>query len=167
MDQKTNEASYTLKDFLPLIIIFGTIALITLSHQLYYGWNVKECMRIVMASFFLIFGFFKIINLSGFAKAYSIYDLIANRFYWYGYVYPFLELFLGVAYLLQWRPFEINIFTLILMLISTAGVFNELRKGKPIICACLGAVFKIPMTYVTLAEDLIMAVMALATLIIM
>ncbi len=167
MDKKTNAAHYTLKDFLPLIIIFSIIALITLGHQLYYGWNVKECMRIVMASFFLIFGFFKIINLAGFAKAYHIYDLIAQRFYWYGYIYPFLELSLGIAYLLKWRPLEINIFTLVLMLISAAGVFNELRKGKTVICACLGAVFKIPMTYVTLAEDLIMAVMALAMLIIM
>ena len=167
MDNKTNTLLYTLKNFLPLIIIFIIIALITLTHQLSYGWNTKECMRIVMASFFLVFGFFKIINLPGFAKAYSLYDLIANRFYWYGYVYPFLELFLGVAYLLRWRPFEINIFTLILMLVSAAGVFNELRKGKTIICACLGAVFKIPMTYVTLAEDLIMAVMALATLVIL
>ncbi len=168
MDKKTNEAPrYTLKDFLPLIIIFSIIGLIVLIHQLYYGWNVMECMRIVMASFFLIFGFFKIINLAGFAKAYHMYDLIAQRFYWYGYTYPFLELSLGVAYLFKWRPLEVNIFTLILMLVSAAGVFNELRKGKTVICACLGAVFKVPMTYVTLAEDLIMAIMALVMLFIM
>ncbi len=168
MDKKTNEGvHYTLKDFLPLIIIFGIIGLITLGHQLYYGWNGMECMRIIMAAFFLIFGFFKIINLAGFAKAYHIYDLIAQRFYWYGYLYPFLELSLGVAYVLKWRPFETNIFTLVLMVVSAAGVFNELRKGKTVICGCLGAVFKIPMTYVTLTEDLIMAVMALAMLFIM
>ncbi len=65
------------------------------------------------------------------------------------------------------RPFETNVFTLALMFVSAAGVFNELRKGKTVICACLGAVFKIPMTYETLAEDLIMAIMALAMLFIM
>ncbi len=163
-EQSTN--GYSLKDFLPLIAIFSIIALITLSHQLYYGWNIKDCMRIIMAAFFLIFGFFKIINLSGFAKAYSMYDLIAKRVYWYGYVYPFLEIFLGIAYILQWKPIETNIFTLILMLISAAGVFNELRQGKQVTCACLGALFVIPMTYVTLAEDLIMAIMSLAMLIV-
>jgi hypothetical protein len=161
MDKKTNVVvRYTLQDFLPLIIIFGIIGLITLAHQVYFGWNGMECMRIIMASFFLIFGSFKIINLAGFAQAYHMYDLISQRFYWYGYLYPFLELFLGMAYLFNWKPFEINVFTLLLMLISAAGVFNELRKGKTIVCACLGVLFKIPMTYVTLLEDVIMAGMA-------
>lgn len=159
-----NRNNYTFKDFLPLIIIFSIIGLITLTHQLYYGFNTMDCMRIIMASFFLILGGFKIINLKGFAEAYHIYDLIAQRYYWYGYLYPFLEIGLGLAYLFSWRPYETNIFTLILMLVSAIGVFNELRKGKTIICACLGAVFKIPMTYVTLLEDLIMAAMALMML---
>lgn len=168
MNKETNETpNYTVKDFLPLIIIFIIIGLITLIHQLYFGWNTVESMRIAMAAFFLIFGFFKVINLVGFARAYHKYDLIAQRYYWYGYVYPFLELLLGTAYLIKWRPFETNVFTLVLMLVSAAGVFNELRKGKTVICACVGAVFKIPMTYVTLAEDLIMAVMALVMLLIM
>lgn len=160
----TQSFSYTIKDFLPLIIIFSLIALITVGHQFYYGWHMMSCMRIVMASFFLIFGFFKLINLAGFAQAYSVYDLIAQRWYWYGYIYPFIELFLGIAYVFKWYPIAINIGTFILMVVSAAGVFNELRKGKTIICACLGAVFKIPMTYVTLAEDLIMAIMALVAL---
>jgi len=159
-----NEARYKFKDFIPLITLFSIIALITLAHQLYYGWNGMEGMRIIMASFFLIFGFFKVINLAGFAEAYSMYDLIAQRWYGYGYLYPFLELALGGAYLLNWYPFATNSVTLVLMLLSAAGVFVELSKGKTIVCACLGTVFKIPMTYVTLGEDLIMAVMALATL---
>ena len=164
-EHKSLTTRYTLRDFLPLIIIFSLIVSITLLHQLYYGWCIEEAMRISMASFFLIFGFFKIINLNGFAEAYSMYDLIAKRFFWYGYVYPFLELILGIAYLVTWNLYATNIFTLILMLVSAAGVFNELRKGKQITCACLGAVFKIPMTYVTLAEDLIMAAMAFMMLI--
>jgi hypothetical protein len=155
---------YTVQDFVPLIIIFSLIGLITLGHQLYYGFEFMAGMRILMAAFFLTFGLFKAINLAGFAEAYSIYDLIAQRFYWYGYIYPFLELFLGVAYLLKCNLFTINIITLVLMSVSAAGVFNELRKGKTIVCACLGTVFKIPMTYVTLAEDLIMATMALVML---
>jgi hypothetical protein len=46
------------------------------------------------------------------------------------------------------------------MLVSAAGVARELWKGREIMCACLGVVFKIPMTYVTLLEDLLMAAMA-------
>lgn len=152
--------TYSLIDFMPLITLFSLIIFITLTHQWYYGWQLMNAMRIMMASFFLIFGGFKLINLSGFAQAYNMYDLIAQKWYWYGYLYPFLEIGLGMLYLLNLYPLATNISTLVLMLISAAGVFNELQKGRQITCACLGTVFKIPMTYVTLAEDLIMAIMA-------
>jgi hypothetical protein len=50
------------------------------------------------------------------------------------------------------------------MLISAAGVARELLKKNRIPCACLGMVFVLPMTTVTLLEDLLMAVMATAML---
>ena len=160
MEHEAHNTQYTVRDFLPLIVLFSLIAAITLVHQWCYGWSLDEAMRISMASFFLIFGFFKVINLVGFAQAYSVYDLIAQKFNWYGYVYPFLELGLGIAYLVQWNLPVTNVVTLVLMLVSAVGVFNELRKGKQITCACMGVVFKVPMTYVTLVEDLLMAAMA-------
>ena len=113
-----------------------------------------------MGFFFLVFGFFKVINLKSFVQAYAMYDLIAQKNTSYGFIYPFIELILGVCYLMRWFLLATNSATVIIMLISAVGVFNELRKGKTIVCACLGTVFKIPMTYVTLAEDLLMAIMA-------
>lgn len=157
---EVSENKYSIKDFLPLIIIVAIIVVLTAMHQFYYGFNFMNAMRIFMAFFFLVFGFFKVINLKAFAKAYAEYDIVAKKFFWYGYLYPFLELGLGFAYLLNWAPLNIKIFTLVLMLISAWGVFTELRKGHQIVCACLGVVFKIPMTYVTLGEDLLMASMA-------
>jgi Methylamine utilisation protein MauE len=156
-----NEKKYSLQDFYPLIIIVTIISGITIAAQIMYGYSLYFAMRIFMANFFLIFGAFKVINLPGFVDAYATYDLIAQTYKPYGYVYPFLEITLGIAYLANWNPTFTNAFTLVLMLISAAGVFNELRKGKQIVCACLGVVFKIPMTYVTLFEDLLMAAMAL------
>lgn len=156
--------TYSFKNFLPLILIFFLILFITLIHQWYYGWHVYEAMRIFMGTFFIIFGFFKIINIHAFAKAYALYDLISQQYFWYGYLYPFLELGLGIAYLMKLTPVLTNVLTLTLMLVSAAGVFNALKKGEHITCACLGAVFKVPMTYVTLAEDLVMALMALIML---
>lgn len=152
---------YTLKNFKPLICIILLIVALTIIHQLHYGFNVMDALRIFMAFFFLIFGFFKIINISAFAQSYAEYDLISQKYYWYGFLYPFLELGLSFAYFINWHPFLTNILTLIVMLISALGVFIELRKGKQIACACLGVVFKLPMTYVTLAEDLLMAAMAM------
>ena len=154
------ENKYPIKDFLPLIIIISIIIALTAIHQFHYGFSFMGAMRIFMAFFFLVFGSFKVINLKAFAKAYAEYDIIAKQFFGYGYLYPFLELGLGIAYFFNWMPLYTNIFTLLLMLISAWGVLTELRKGRQIVCACLGVVFKIPMTYVTLGEDLLMASMA-------
>lgn len=119
-----------------------------------------------MGLFFIVFGSFKIMNLRGFVEAYSMYDLLAQRSTLYAYLYPFIELSLGIAYLMRWHLTAINGITLVLMLISAAGVARELAQGRAIMCACLGVVFKIPMTYVTLAEDLLMAVMAMIMLLV-
>lgn len=158
--------NYRLKDFLPLIVIFSLIISFTAIRQWYFGFGIANAMYDFMAAFFLIFGFFKIINLAGFAEAYSTYDIVAQRFFAYGYIYPFIEIILGLCYLLRYQLTLANWVTLLLMIISSIGVAIELRKQKEITCACLGAVFKIPMTYVTLAEDVIMGLMALIMLVI-
>lgn len=162
--QKTS--SYSLKNFLPLLAIVAVIILCTTIKSIFsHPRNLSYIMSDFMGFFFLIFGLFKLINVRNFAKAYAEYDIISKQFFGYGYIYPFLELFLAGAYLMKWNPVLTNMLTLILMIISAYGVFIELYKGRTIVCACLGTVFKLPMTWVTLAEDLLMALMALIMLI--
>lgn len=162
---QVGQARYTLKDFLPLIPIFLAILSFTLIRQWLYGWQLPEAMNDFMAAFFIIFGLFKLYNLAAFAEAYATYDIIAKRSSLYAHVYPFVEIALGLAYLFRLFPTATNSITLALMIISSIGVAQELAQKKMIVCACLGTVFKIPMTYVTLFEDLLMAAMALLMLI--
>lgn len=153
-------ASWT--KFLPLIIIFLMIVGFTLFRLSIDGqWDLMFAMQNFMAGFFLLFGFFKIINLKGFANAYQMYDVIAKRSRFYALLYPFLELAIGLAYLFSFFLLYTNIVTLVVMGVGSIGVGNELRKKNQIVCACLGAVFKIPMTKVTFAEDVLMFLMAL------
>lgn len=166
--ENNHENKYNFYDFLPLIIITGLIIAFTIIMSFYRGgWNYKEAMLDFMAGFFLVFGFFKIINLAGFVEAYSMYDIIAQRSKFYAYIYPFIEIGLGLAYLFRYQLFLANIITVIIMAIGSIGVAIELAKGRQIVCACLGAVFKLPMTYVTLSEDLIMGSMALGMILFM
>lgn len=152
---------YSIKNFLPLIIIFSTILVATITKQFFTDvWDIHTLMYDFMGLFFIVFGGFKIINLTMFAEAYASYDLIAAKSKLYAHAYPFIELTLGVLYLLHWYPMFTNVTTIIIMLISAAGVAHALYKNEQITCACLGMVFKIPMTYVTLLEDLLMALMA-------
>lgn len=155
-----------MKRFYPLILVFCYIlaatALVTAQTP---GADWMFAMRIFMGAFFFAFSLFKLLNLRGFAKAYASYDLVAKRSKVYAYAYPFLELTLGVFYLVNAFPFSTNVVTFLVTAIGSVGVLQSLRRGEKIQCACLGTFFDIPMSTVTLFEDLLMTAMALAMLV--
>lgn len=156
---------YTIKDFSPLIVIFLVISGFSYYSYTNSGGDLMFAMQMFMAGFFIIFGLLKIIKLKAFAEAYQMYDVVAKRSVLYACLYPFLELFLGFSYYFGYKLQTINWITLFVMLVSAWGVYLKLRKREKIMCACLGTVFKVPMTWVTLFEDLLMAVMALMMII--
>ena len=117
-------------------------------------------MRVFMAGFFLTFSFFKMLDLKGFAESYSMYDIVAKRIKSWGYIYAFIELILGISYALNVQPILTNVITLLVMLISIAGVLQSVLNKRKIQCACLGAVFNLPMSTVTIIEDASMIVMS-------
>jgi copper chaperone CopZ len=117
-------------------------------------------MNYFMAGFFLVFSFFKLLDLKGFAESYAMYDVLARRVPAYGYLYPFLELALGIAYLTGFNPVATNWATIVIMGFSSIGVIQSVLDKRQIRCACLGAVFNLPMSTVTIIEDLLMVAMA-------
>lgn len=148
---------------LGLIVAFiaGTAALTTFVRSA-GSWHTF--MLDFMAGFFLVFSFFKLLDLRGFADAYQSYDIVARRSRPYALVYPFLELALGIAYLTRWYPTVTNAATLVLMLVGSVGVLRAVLDKRAIRCACLGTALNLPMTTVTLVEDLGMAAMAAVAL---
>jgi len=141
----------------PLLIIFAFITGITLlvefnSNQ--FSW--MRAMSNFMAGFFLVFSFFKLLDLKGFADSYAMYDVIARRFKPWGYLYVFTELALGIAYLIGFNPMVTNVVTFIVMSVSIIGVLQSVLNKREIKCACLGAVFNLPMSTVTIVEDALM-----------
>jgi hypothetical protein len=93
-----------------------------------------------------------------------MYDVLAKRVKVYGLVYPFIELALGVAYLTDFEPTVTYIATICIMGFSSIGVIQSVLDKKKIRCACLGAVFNLPMSMVTIIENLTMVLMALIML---
>ena len=126
--------------------------------------SVETTMRYFMAGFFLTFSFFKMLDLRAFADAYAGYDLLAARWHGWGYVYPFVELALGLAYLAHFQPVLTHWITLIVMGFSAIGVIRAVLDQRRIRCACLGTVFQLPMSTVTIVEDVGMVLMAAAML---
>lgn len=145
----------------PLLLIVGFIAGVTLLIGIRTGrFEMNLLMTNFMAGFFLVFGFFKLLDLPGFVQTYRTYDLVAIAVPPWAWAYPFVELTLGAAYLLHVVPAAVNVTTLVLMIIGALGVVRALTKKQRIRCACLGTVLNLPMTTVTLVEDLGMAAMA-------
>lgn len=150
----------------PILLIFFYITLITSLIQFSnHHFDFMIWMQHFMAGFFLVFSFFKLLNLKGFADSYVMYDVIAKRVPVWAYVYAFVELGLGIAYAINFNPFVTNLTTLIVMSISIIGVLQSVLNKKKIQCACLGAVFNLPMSTVTIIEDALMIVMSAAMLI--
>ena len=159
-EHNDNAHQHGIKAYAPLIAAVSAIALFVLIRQYWYGFNLNAAMYDVMAGFFLLFGSLKLLDLKGFVQAYAMYDVLAKRSIVYAYAYPFIEIALGLAYLLRLYPTITNSITLVLMLVGAIGVAQELSQKRDIACACLGTVFKLPMTHITLIEDLLMAAMA-------
>ncbi|MEX1192463.1 MAG: cation transporter [Brumimicrobium sp.] len=155
-----------LKTYKPVIFIFLYIFLATALIEIIAGSiDILRWMRHFMAGFFLTFSFFKMLNLKGFKDSYLMYDIIARKFPAWGYVYAFTELALGVAYLINFDPFITNGVTFVVMSISIIGVLQTVLKKNTIKCACLGDVFNLPMSTVTIIEDGLMIAMSAAMLV--
>lgn len=145
----------------PVILIFAYITLIGTLKQLIQGqFSINDWMRHFMAGFFLAFSFFKLLDLKGFAASYSNYDIIAKRIYAYGYIYPFIELALGILFLIPSLEFWANTGTLMVMSVSIVGVIQSVLNKRQIQCACLGSAFNLPVGAVTVFEDAIMIAMS-------
>ena len=163
LDQETRSWFAT---YQPLLLVFTYILIVTFAVEIAHGIFVLDRWKPnFMAGFFIVFSFFKLLDLTGFASSYAMYDLLAKKLYGYGLVYPFIELGLGLGYLVQWQPLFINFATLIVMGFSTIGVVLAVMKKQKIKCACLGTGFNLPMSTVTIIEDLLMVAMAIMMLI--
>lgn len=160
-----NESAEELKSWIetykPIFLVFGYISMVTLSIQFIretFSW--MDWMRHFMAAFFLTFSFFKLMNLKGFSDSYRMYDIVARKLPLWGSIYAFLELGLGIAYLLNFNPIITNGITCVVMTISIIGVLQSVLNKRQIQCACLGAVFKLPMSTITIIEDALMIAMS-------
>ena len=155
------ETASTWETYKPLVLIFlfvaGIAAIASFDAQI-FSWH--QWMRYFMAGFFIVFSFFKFLDLKGFARSYAMYDLLAKQWKGYGYVYPFVELGLGVLYLTAINLPVTHVATIIIMGFSSIGVIRNMLSPNQVQCACLGTVFKLPLGNVTLVEDLLMVAMA-------
>jgi copper chaperone CopZ len=161
MQEESNAETSWFQTYNPVLLIGAYLVVITfLIALINHNFSIESWMPNFMAGFFLVFSFFKLLDLKGFANSYSTYDIIAKRWYGWGFVYAFIELFLGISFLLGIYPVLVNTVAFAVMSISIVGVLQSVLNKKRIQCACLGAVFNLPMSTITIIEDGLMIVMS-------
>ena len=141
-----------------LLILFYISSAGVLLH--YKDWSWSEFMLDFMGLFYIVFGFFKMLDLKGFPESFKMYDPLAKRLPIYGWIYPFIETALGIMFLMRFQVNIALIMTLVVLGITTLGVTKTLVNKKSIRCACLGTALKLPMTEATLIENTLMITMA-------
>ena len=145
-----------------LLIIFYIASASILLH--YKDWAWSAFMLDFMGLFYIVFSFFKMLDLKGFPESFSMYDPLAKRLPVYGWIYPFIETALGLMFLMRFEVEIALIITLVILGITTIGVTKTLLDKKSIRCACLGTALKLPMTEATFIENAIMIIMAILML---
>ena len=159
--KNTNFIIEYLSTYKPILITLGFVFLLSvLSYFIFDGSN-DDFMRFIMGYFFLIFSFLKFQDIHKFSSSFSNYDPITQRISKFGLAYPFIELSLGIFFILGIFLLFSNILTLIILLPQTYGIFIKLRRKEIINCACLGTSFNVPLSNLKIIENLSMCLMAI------
>jgi len=152
-----------LEELKPLFLILfyiGTASVLLHSND----WDAQAMMMDFMGLFFIVFSFFKILDLQGFPETFKMYDPLAKRLSVYASIYPFIETALGLMFLFRFKVEIALVVTIVVLGITTAGVTRSLMDKKQIRCACLGTALDLPMTEATFIENAIMLLMAIMML---
>ena len=144
----------------PLFIILGYIFIASILLN-YKNWNSSNAMLDFMGLFYIVFSFFKILDIKGFSMSFRMYDPLAKKTPIYGYIYPFIEVLLGVMFLTRYEVNIALVITVIILGVTTIGVTQTLLNKRAIKCACLGTTLSLPMTEATFIENALMIIMAL------
>lgn len=160
-----NSQLNALKRYWPLFVLILIAAAATWA--VVYRFSPKESgwMPIFMGIFLCQFAMLKLFRPEGFVEGFQKYDWLSQQWLGYAYLYPSIELGLGLSYLVYAWPLLSNLVTIAVMGEGMISVFAALRKGLDVRCACMGTVLDVPLSTVTLTEDIFMIFMAMWMLI--
>ena len=150
--------------YAPVIALFAMAATMALA----VSWaTLGSVVTIAAAEWFIaismcLLALQKLKDVESFATMFLNYDLLAQRWVRYGYVYPFAEGLAGVlmvAGALMWLSIPVA------LLIGTIGAVSVFKAvyidRRELKCACVGGDSNVPLGFVSLTENLMMVGMGL------
>ena len=150
--------------YTPVIALFAMAALMALAAS----WAAfGSVFTVAAAEWFIaiamcLLALQKLKDIEGFATMFLNYDLLAQRWVRYSYIYPFAEALAGVlmmAGVLMWLSIPVALFIGTIGAVSVfKAVYIDKRELK---CACVGGDSNVPLGFVSLTENLMMVGMAI------
>ncbi|MGQ7288167.1 MauE/DoxX family redox-associated membrane protein [Vreelandella venusta] len=152
------------KTYRPVLAIFAVALLIGLS----ISWAVQGSFltahmpEYAVATAMVLLGLQKLQDVESFSNMFLNYDLLAQRYVPYSYVYPYAETLAGLLMLagaLTWFAAPLALFVGTVGAVSVfKAVYIDKRELK---CACVGGNSNVPLGFVSLTENLVMIAMGL------
>lgn len=156
-DPKT--LSYT-----PVLAVFAiTAAMAGATSHAAFGTALTTQAVIWFISFSMaVLALLKLRDIERFSSMFLNYDLLAQRWVPYSYIYPFAEALAGILMIagaLQWLSVPVALF---IGTVGAASVFKAVYiDRRELRCACVGGDSNVPLGFLSLTENLMMIAMAL------
>ena len=153
--------------YAPIIAIFSTTALMALAICLnfYDGLPIIRWAEWFIAFSMVALAIQKLRDLDGFTNGFLGYDLLAQRYVPYAWIYPFAEAWAGIGMIgligtdspLVWLVAPVALFIGTIGAISVVyAVYVQKRDLK---CACVGGDSNVPLGAISLTENVMMVAM--------
>ncbi len=159
LDDPDQETTYQ-----PIIALFAVAALmaVALTWLLRGEILIPRTAEWFVAIAMILLGLQKLKDVEGFSTMFLNYDLLAQKWVPYGYIYPYAEAGAGVLMLagvLTWISAPV---ALVIGTVGAVSVFKAVYVDKrELKCACVGGDSSVPLGFVSLTENLMMIAMAL------
>lgn len=152
-------------EYLKLISIFLFLIISATTMSTLGGVNVLEWLRWFMGGFMLFFGSLKLMGVETFIKVFPLYDLIAKRIRPYKYIYPFLQIFIGMSFFIGSLDFFREAIVVLMSLASLIGITSVVSKRGAVRFSYLGTILRLRFSTVVIIENTVMIVACLLMLI--
>ena len=147
----------------PIIGIFATTFLMTLSVA--FALDDLTLVRVIelfIALSMCVLAIQKLRDLEAFSLQFLNYDLLAQKWVKYSYVYPFVEMLAGVAMISGFLTIVSAPAAIFIATINGVSVFKAVYiDRRELKCACVGGNSNVPLGFISLTENLMMVGMGI------
>jgi glutaredoxin len=152
------------KTYQPVVAVFAVTFLMAIAAC----WSMESRLSLIrIVELFISFsmcvlGILKLRDLLSFATGFVQYDLVAQQYVPYSYVYAFIETGAGICMIAGLATWVVAPLALIVSTIGAISVFKAVYLEKrDLNCACVGGGSSVPLGFISLTENLMMMAMAI------